>query len=92
MTPKEALRQLQSLQDHPGYLYLKKLMTDEMQKKALSVATNPRVDESDRAFNAGLLAAAQAFLDMDQRVILHLQNQLALDDASSATAEQKEPK
>jgi len=83
MSPKEAYRQVKELESHPGWALIREAMLKE-----IDLATRQLVDQNrpaeEQARRHGAIWASYQLLEVPNRLLRRLENQIAIQEAESA--------
>ena len=78
MSAKSDLKAIEALEATRGWKVVREIMEKEIVQSAMSIADNPRMTLDEINFRRGSIFAAKALLEMPQRLLVRLENELAL--------------
>ena len=82
MTSKEKLRKLKELENSSGWNVLVDIMKDEIVQSAMQIAESPNMSLDEINYRRGSIFAAKRLLELPQRLAVHLENEIVMDDKS----------
>ena len=82
MTSKEKLRKLKELENSSGWNVLVDIMKDEIVQSAMQIAESPNMSLDEINYRRGSIFAAKRRLELPQRLAVHLENEIVMDDKS----------
>ena len=82
MTSKEKLRKLKELENSSGWNVLVDIMKDEIVQSAMQIAESPNMSLDEINYRRGSICAAKRLLELPQRLAVHLENEIVMDDKS----------
>ena len=83
MKPKEAHKAITQLTQSKGWEYLHDVMRREITEAALAMANAAAMTESEMHFRRGAMWAAVRLVELPDRLLLKLQNEVALSSAKA---------
>lgn len=81
MNNKDAHKAMSTLASSDGWQYMKQVMNDEILTSAYQLAESPDMTEKEIDFRRGAIWAAKQLLNMPDKLLLKLENELMLDEA-----------
>tara|TARA_B100001939_G_C16868508_1_gene585235 strand:- start:236 stop:502 length:267 start_codon:yes stop_codon:yes gene_type:complete len=87
MTSKEKLRKLKELENSSGWNVLVDIMKDEIVQSAMQIAESPNMSLDEINYRRGSIFAAKRLLELPQRLAVHLENEIVMDDKSDKTTD-----
>lgn len=81
--PKEAHKAITTLVQSKGWEYLNDVMRREITEAALALANAAPMTESEMHFRRGAMWAAVRLIELPDRLLLKLQNEVALSSAKA---------
>lgn len=81
MTSKEKLRRLKELENSAGWNVLLEIMKEEIVVSAMQIAETPNMELDEINYRRGSIYAAKRLLELQQRLAVKLENEIAMDDS-----------
>lgn len=83
LKPKEAHKAVSEMTQSKGWAYLRDIMRQEITEAAFAMANAAAMTESEMHFRRGAMWAAVRLVELPDRLLLKLQNEVALSSAKA---------
>lgn len=90
-TTKRDLDELRKLVGSRGWAYLEEVMKREVVMAAMQIADSPAMPLDEINFRRGAIWAAKQLLEMPNRLLLRLENELVMEKATKAEPSEASP-